>query len=367
MSTRSLKLRRWMTGLCLAAVSLLPLTGQAAQKIILLADLNATTQQAAARGFLAALGQTFTVGQTQYPLGGGFSVDIETDLTALIAHSQDPEVLALACVTSVVCREATEMEAAKDLLVITLTATSSELGLGENLLRMAPSNATQANAIYSRLKAGIGTGRFAVVYEPDAYGADLYENFVYAYLGEVMLGNDPPHWIMGLPLHSRLNLHAAQKDVDAAKVLQILASQSLDAVVYLGNTESFLDLTDATRGGSTQAAARWYAGDAVSGLAAGKGFPQLEIISLFGSDRDEPVQYYYGYDAAEFLVKAAIVYLEQGGSERINLLESAKTVTMVGKTGSKSVDSADTEALFTVLLHQTDGTVNTTTISGKLN
>lgn len=359
-------LRRWFICLCLIA-SLSPLSSQAAQKIILLADTNSSTQQAAARGFLSVLGQEFNVTQKQYPLGEGYSVEIETNANNLVTLSQNSEVLALICTTSLMCLKATEANAAKDLLVISLTATSTDLSFGENIARMAPSNASQSRAIYKRLKEGIATGRFAVIYEPDAYGADLYENFIFSYVEDIVLGNTPPQWVAGLPLHSYLSLQTSQKDNNATKILNMFSNQKVDAVVYLGSTEGFLDLTDKTRGGNPNVATRWYAGDALSSLATEKAFTALEIIGLFGSGRDEPTQYYYGYDAADFLVKVAVAYLQQGGGVRSKLLEIAKTVSITGKTGVKSFDSSDTNPLFTLMLYQSDGALDTTVISGTRN
>jgi hypothetical protein len=350
--------RWWLAGLLLAA-SLLPAASPAANKIVLVADTQSAGQQAAAEGFLAGLGLAFNPAPLQYPLGGGYAVEIETNPKNLIAQTQDANVLALLCVTSSACLPATEAGAAKDLLVIALAATSSYLLNDANVLRLAPSNVHQAYALYKRLKAGIGGGRFAVVYEPDVYGTDLYDNFIRGHLTNVLYQHPAPRWVMALPLHTHLPLAPGQKDLDAAKILRVLAGQSLDAVLYLGAAEGFLDLTDAARGGKAGVVPRWYASDAAA-LSPDKGFAGLEIISLPGSQRA------YGQDAAQFLIQAATQYLQQGGGERGKLLEIAKTVTSAGSTGAKGFEAVDSNPVFNALLYKAVGVTESVPVSGTL-
>jgi hypothetical protein len=342
----------------------------AASKIVLVSNMKTTSQLAAAEGFLTGLSQTFNSEQFTYPLDNGHVVEIEPDLNRIPELTHDSDVLTLICINSVACRLATEELSNKDLLVISLTATSSELTLADNILRLAPSNISQAKAIYNRLKDGIKTGRFAMVYEPDAYGADLYENFIYSYLGEKLLGQESPHWVMGIPVHSYLNLDASQKGVTAVKALQVLATQPIDAVVYLGHDQGFLDLTDAKRGGNKQMAPRWYAGDGVEEIPQENAFDGLEMIRLLGSGREDPegivrsASYQYGYDAGLFLTEVRSQYASQNATTRTQMLEIAKTVQVIGRTGEKGFGLSDVAPLFNVVIYKEGGDPDYTTISG---
>ena len=364
-------LRQWMTVGLLLIASILPIAGYAANKIVLVSNMKTPSQLAAAEGLVTALSQTFNPEQFSYPLNNGHVLDIELDLNRIPDLTHNPDVLALVCINSVACRLAAEKQASKDLLVISLTATSSQLTVADNMLRMAPSNIRQANAIYKRLKDGIKTGRFAVVYEPDAYGADLYKNFVYSYLNDKILEQqDTPYWVMGIPLHDHLLLDSSQKRVTAAKVLQVLASQSLDAVVYLGMDRGFLDLTDAERGGNSKVATRWYAGDGVEEIPQEKGFNGLEIIRLFSSGREDSqglirsATYYHARDAGLFLAEVTKQYTSQNATTRTQLLDIAKTVRVIGRTGEKGFGLSDDAMFFDVLTYRENGETGTTTITG---
>ncbi|OUD15632.1 ABC transporter substrate-binding protein [Thioflexithrix psekupsensis] len=361
---------KWLTGGLLFIACLLPALSYAANKIVLVSNMKTPSQLAAAEGLVTALSQTFNPEQLSYPLDNGQTLEIELDLNRIPELTHNPDVLTLVCINSVACRLAADDAANKELLVISLTATSSQLTIADNMLRMAPSNISQANAIYKRLKEGVKTGRFAVVYEPDAYGADLYENFIFNYLNEKILEQETPHWVMGIALHDHLLLDASQKTVNAAKVLQTLATQSLDAVVYMGMDAGFLDLTDAARGGNAQVAARWYAGDGVEEIPTEKGFNGLEIIRLAGSGREGPggiprsASYFYAQDAGLFIAEVKKQYISQNATTRAQWLDIAKTVQILGRTGDKGFNVADPSQFFDVLIFKENGQTDSATISG---
>lgn len=373
----NLCLHRWLIGAFLA-IALLPAISQAAANKIVLV----TNDQTVIEGFITALGQTYDPSKVQYELMDSFAndetyppsltsaytIEIESDIDSTQALTQDPDVLALVCVASASCVPASDKSAGKDVLVISLTATSSQLMLGDNILRLAPSNAQQAGAIYKRLKEGVGNGRFAIAYEPNTYALDLYQNFILTYADKVLLSDTAPQLLMGLPLHTDLSLQSEQKPMDASRILDVLDGQALDAVIYLGMRKGFTDLTDSTLNGNAGVAPRWYASDAVHPLNDSNAFAGLEIITLFGAaGKDRGTRYYYAYDAGSFLLEAIKPYLIQDIKERTKLLEIAKTTSIYGSTGLKGFQQADQNSLFSVLIYDNniDGASITTTTGGS--
>jgi len=138
----------------------------------------------------------------------------------------------------------------QNVLVIALTATSTILENGKNILRLAPSNALQAKAIYGQLKKD-EIKRFGIVYEPAVYAMDLYSSILGEYFVDVINGiADKPIFVSAFPVSDFLNLSATQKGTTATKILQMLPRLNLDAMVFLGFNDTFQALTDANQGGT---------------------------------------------------------------------------------------------------------------------
>ena len=341
----SSKFRQFCLGVI---VMLLPLGSIVANKIVLIGSAG---QGESLKGFLASLELRSESNVNSYSIGN-YVVEIEPDAEKFTEVSQDSEVVAILCEKSAECSYALADSAAKDVLVITLTATAVELAQGQNILRLAPSNTLQAQAIHEPLSKDIGSqGRFAVVYEPSFYGLDLFKSFMATYMYERLYERSPPTMVATLPLHTDLDLQDSQKGVDATKIIGTLQSEQLDAIVYLGGAEGFLNLTNNNREITTH----WYASEAVSNIdLANEEFDNLKIIALFFAEnfRSTDFHYYYGYDAGKFL--SAIVdddFSQTPPANRTEFLQIAKKTVLdlnSAKTGIKSFISADQEAFFFV-------------------
>ena len=333
--------------------------------------LIAASSDETKRGLLASLEEEIAVVDSEEPTGldeekpglefdpainsysvANYIVEFEPDADKFAEVSHDPEVLAILCTKSTDCGRALKEDVAKDILVIALTATASELAQGQNILRLAPSNALQAQALHDLLKKDIGSeGSFAVVYEPNLYGLDLYKNFMARYQLERLYALSPPTLVGAFPIHTHLALQDSQKGLNASQVIEALASERLDGIVYMGYPEAFSDLTESS--GNREMASHWYSGDGIEPFdLVEKGFDNLKIMALYfvETEASSEATYYYAYDAGKFMT--AIV--EGDFSQTVNradFLQKAKNTVLgvdIAKTGAKSFTSADTNASFIV-------------------
>lgn len=361
--------------LCSLLLFVIALNSFAANKIVLVGGNEATKA-----GLLDGLGEGLTVPlndpelppsatkpllsfdpavnryDLSYDISGqtvSYVIEFEDDAEQLVALSQDPEVVTILCTTSTVCGKALVTEAAKNVLIISLTATASELAQSENILRFAPSNALQATLLHDIMSYYFTPEqRYAVVYEPTLYGLDLYKNFISAHIHERLYGEAMPQFTFALPLHTYVTLQTAQKSIDASTILQTLRNANLDAVIYFGYIDGFRALADNNHGGQHDVTGYWFAGDGVQqalDLEVEK-FTNASVVGLFyaqNSNSDSPA-YYYAYDAGQFL-RVLQAQFPQESTDRLACLEKAKAMVLPNsqtKTGTKSFTSADEESLF---------------------
>jgi hypothetical protein len=328
-------------------------SAMAANKIVCITPDDKPKSQAIHEGLLAGMGVKYDSSVSSYDLGNGYVVEIQTDSSTLIAKTQQKEVIAVVCRTSSSCALALDEAAAKDLLVVATTATSSSLKVGSNLLRLSPSNIAQARAIYQEISTDIGKQRFAMVYEPETYALDLYNGLIAEYFFELFLGVNGPILAAAIPLHEYINLDDTQKSVRLSHVKSVLQQLDVEAVAYFGFSDGFAALTDTRVGGDPTVVNRWYVGDAVYPVEPDKGFAGLKVFGLYQPKGDESVynQYYYAYDAGKFLIKVIENYGVTDNPERAKFLEIAKNTELSddeAKTGRKTFETADEFGIFTV-------------------
>jgi hypothetical protein len=337
-------------------------SAMAANKIVSITPDDKPKSQAIHEGLLAAMGVKYDSSVSSYDLGNGYVVEIEFDSSNLIARTQQDDVIAVVCRTSSSCALALEEEAAKDLLIVATTATSSSLSVGSNFLRLSPSNTAQAKAIYQEISTDISNQRFAMIYEPETYALDLYNGLIAEYFLDIFIGVKGPILAGAIPIHDYVNLDKTQKSVAVSQVKAVLQQLEVDTVAYFGFPDGFAALTDISMGGDPSLASRWYAGDAVYPVETDKGFAGLKVFGLYQPKGDESVynQYYYGYDAGQFLMKVVENYGVTDNPERAIFLETAKNTELShdeAKTGQKSFGTADESGKFTVQVFDTEGNV----------
>lgn len=336
-------------------------SAMAANKIVSIAP-DQPKYQEMHKGLLAAMGVKYESTRSSYDLGNGYVIEIEKDTSTLIEKTKQQDVIAVVCPNSSVCALALDEEAAKDLLVVTTTASSSSLKDGTNLLRLAPSNISQAKAIYQEITTDIGKQRFAVIYEPETYALDLYNNLVSEYFMNLFMEVKGPILAGAIPFHDYVNLDKTQKGVKASHVKSVLQQLDVDAVAYFGFSEGFSALTDTNVGGDPTVANRWYVGDAVYPVETDKGFAGLKVFGFYQPNDGESTynQYYYAYDAGKFLMKVIEKYGVTDNPERIKFLETAKNTELSedeAKTGRKTFETADQLGKFRVQMFDTEGNV----------
>jgi hypothetical protein len=266
-----------------------------------------------------------------------------------ISNSKDN--IGIVCRSSGDCSGVFEPETAKDLLVVSTTASSSNFSTAKNMLRLAPSNKLQTELLLSMISDGIPADKkYAVIYEVNEYGVDLYKNFISQYLSErVISKNSMPAIGISLPLHSYLDLTEEQKGINTDKVISLIKDQSVEGIVYIGLLEGFNALTDVTKGGDRTLAKKWYSVDGINDYKLKESnFKGLEFISLFYSATNDTSgqNFYYGFDAGKFLQK---ILQDNQKPSRKTLLAKAKITVLdfdVTKTGAKSFTSADSSGLF---------------------
>lgn len=275
----------------------------------------------------------------------------EDDPTFFSEISNKKENIGIICRSSRDCSSVLHLDTATDLLVISTTATSSHFSTAKNMLRLAPSNKFQAELLLSIIGSSLSVDKkYAIIYEVNDYGIDLYKHFISHYLSERAHSKDSMPTIgISLPLHSYLDLTEKQKGINTNQVISLLKGESVDAIVYLGLLEGFNALTDSTKGGDKTLAKKWYSADGISNFKLEEeNFKELEFISLFYSaSRDNLGQnFYYGFDAGKFLQK---VLKTNKKPTRKTLLSTAKITELAfdtSKTGAKSFTSADSSGMF---------------------
>ncbi|MEM7017864.1 MAG: hypothetical protein AAF512_11070 [Pseudomonadota bacterium] len=345
------------------------ISAQAQNSIVLLADPQSATHQKIVEGFVTSgLRQTYNANQTEYLLADSFGNDatlqaasagytfniVDSTAANTTALTQDANTLALICPDDNTCKPFASVDAASDLLLISVFSTLSDLRGKENMLHMTPDSEPQANALYSRIKETEDNSTFAVIYEPNAHGFDLYGNFMFTYNTDIFFDEEAPQLVMSLALHTYLDLQASQMGQDAQRILSVLNGESLDAVIYMGTQSGFLDLTDSSRNGDRTVATRWYASAANHPLDDANAFSGLEIVTFLGADNDEISAFYHASDAASFLLAGFKAFLVQTDTSRQKLLEVANTIEIFGRTGIKGFQQDEDGALFDVLLYGDD-------------
>lgn len=283
-----------------------------------------------------------------------YVIEFEDDADKLMDITQDSEVVAVLCKNSTVCGKALLEVASEDVLVIALTATSSELSFGTNILRLAPSNSLQASLLHEVINENLTPEqRYAIVYEPTLYGLDLYKNFISTQVQKRLRSDSMPQIAFALPLHTHLTLQPEQKFIDANRILSMLEKNKVDAVAYFGYLDGFRELADDKKGGKHNITDYWYAGDGIEELdLKAENFTNTSIVGLFYAQNDNSsvATYYYAYDSGKFL--RAIMEQGQFTQEKVDrtaFLEKAKTIVLPAnqtKTGAKSFTSADSESYF---------------------
>lgn len=359
-SSSSGGLRRLAAGLTAAvlAVAAAP-AARAADTVVLVldaGDAGAPRTAAMEAGLLLGLGlEGADPGAASYAVDG-YTLEVVAD-GDLAAQTRRDDVVAVVCRTSSVCAHALDEDAAADVLVVAVSATSNELAGTANVLRMAPSNRFQAVAIHREVASdleGDADPRFAVVYEPGVYGMDLYSSLLAENVrGKFLEEAGTPDLVAAIPLMDQVPLQESQKSVTAAEALAALEGLGgLDAVVYLGGAEGFDALTDPVTG-NPALAPRWYAADASYPVPASRAadFGALKAFGLsFPADGPSPYyQYYYGFDAGLFL---RAVMANGGGTDRASFLAAARSTAVDeaagALTGPKSFQQADESGRFTV-------------------
>jgi len=337
----------------------------AAHKIVVLTSQASDSEknQAVYQGLLSSFEQTYEEGTTTYSLSNGYDIELVNYVPGenpLVAYSNDSEVIAILCRTSSDCALALDDSAAKDLLVITLTATSSKFADKDNIFRLAPSNAVQATAIYEHLKENKEIKRFGIIYEASTYAMDLYSAFLSQYFLDIINENQKPIFVGAFPINDFLNLSAVQTGDKAIieTTLQMLPQLNLDAVIFAGFKNSFEALT---KKGSHAIAQEWYAGDALFPLATG--FSGLHVFSLYQPEHEDSQygQYYYSFDAGTLLQEVMKTYVTQFAEktpQRDKFLEIAKETHIpveFSKTGRKSFTEADHVGHFNIQRYDEQG------------
>lgn len=312
--------------------------------------LQENTGYAAREGVLAAFGQTYQQGVTHYPLDNGYSIELHThshDDNPLIALSNDPDVIAIICNTSNDCVQAVDDQAAKDVLVTTISAMSSIFSRQENIIRMAPSNGLLAEAFYRRMKSD-GIEGFAVVYELSLYAMDLYAQLMSSYFIDLLTEAEKPMFVSVFPITDHAGLSDSQQGTTSAQIVPILSELKVDGVLYIGYSNSFNALFNHPDSSSLRTK-KWYADDALFPRA--NGFANLQIFHLYKPEyKDIHAYYYYGFDAGTF-VKKVIDSYGNTPPQRADLIAKAKLTALdsnEAKTGIKTFDRADEFGYFNV-------------------
>jgi len=343
----------------------------AANKIVLIAVEGSEGEGHALRkGFIKGLGLQFNPDISSYSLESGYLIEFEKfkkedeksekmrDKTLSLLEQED--VVTVICHHSVVCVHALEEDASKDVLVITITATSNELSKGRNLLRLAPANELQARAMYYGMAQEIGTKRLAIVYEPDAYAMDFYTTFLSDYFRDIIFQEEQkPTFVAAIPLFKWGNTY------NNIQVGEALCQQEVEVIAYFGYLEGFEKLINSTS--CLSMVAYWYASDAVFEYEdVDKLTPEqhLRIYGVWNKEVEKAEceaecaypEYYYGYDAAKFLGKViAQVPPPENRKEFLDFAEKTVLDEDESLTGKKyfaskpdQSSSADQEGRFSV-------------------
>lgn len=339
----------------------------AINKIIVLTSPTTPAEEVTSmyHGLLAGFGQTYEENKTIYPLEDDYQLELVTyqvGKNPLATYTSEENVIAIICQNSVVCEPAFGKNANKNLLVLSFAGTSTALSSSKNILRLAPSNAVQAKAIYNQLKKD-GNSRFAIIYEPTVYAMDLYNAFLSQYFNDIIESAQKPKFVGAFPVSDFIvGLSSQQRGTTTEHVIELLPKLKLDGVAFFGLTKAFLALTDPTKGSDTSLVKNWYASNAVTPLE--KGFAGLRAFSLYMPNDGEGAypEYYYAHDAGTIMKMLMSTYKAtiHGIPERERFLELAQKTKLPvesSKTGAKSFSSADDHGRFNVELY--DGPNNT--------
>lgn len=337
----------------------------AANKIVLIGSENMH------KGLLSSFDLEHIPSNLSYTLPNNYIIEVKNNTAPLDEISQQEDVLAIVCQTSNECVLALKDSAAKDLLVISATASSRLLGDAENIWRMAPSNALQAKAIYHEIKTKTAQEPIAIIYEPKDYGLDLYASMMEEVFFNTILENDGPKLAGAIPLHTNINLNETQKSITADKaiaVLQDFAKMNVKSVAYFGYRDGFNALTDETIGGNPNVVDHWYVGDGVP-IQAGEKPTNLSVFKPYypntAGETNTPA-YYYAHDAGTLLSKTIAKMETTTDPDRTLFLETAKTLELSDEetqTGKKTFNTADEHGVFNVDVYDSLGNLQTKKIT----
>ena len=337
----------------------------AANKIVVIGSENMH------KGLLTSFDLEHTPTNLSYTLPNNYIIEVKSNTAPLDEISQQEDVLAIVCQTSNECALALKDSAAKDLLVISATASSRLLGDAENIWRMAPSNALQAKAIYNEIKTETAQEPIAIIYEPQDYGFDLYASMMEEVFFNTILENDGPKLAGAIPFHMNVNLDETQKSITADKAiaaLQDFSKMGIKSVAYFGYRDGFNALTDETMGGSPNVVNHWYVGDGVAIQPDEKPL-NLSVFKPYSPNIAGEINtpaYYYAHDAGTLLSKAMTKMGTTTDPDRSFFLDTAKTLELSNeetKTGKKTFNTADEHGVFNVDVYDSLGNLQTKQIT----
>ncbi len=273
-----------------------------------------------------------------------------------------PEVISILTTSSPQTKLIVEEPGKRDILVVSATASSSQLLGIENLLLIAPSNFLQAKVIYQLLEKR-KINRFAILFADNIYSQDLFSLVhSHAMAGELRRGttdnmNQPLHFPALAGCFPVYNGHVPHHS--------LVQLSNIQTLLFLGFPKDFMTSLPLLKGYDYQ----WFASDALhdgqmlqkaNELNGNLTVVTFGILNPEGNDYQNFVVLYkkkyavepdvwaaLGYDAGIFL-KKTILKLESANQEisRSNLLKAGREVTFTGLTGKKGFDLAHKEGVF---------------------
>jgi ABC-type branched-subunit amino acid transport system substrate-binding protein len=313
--------------------------------------------------------------------------------------ANDPNTVAIVCMTSGQCSNASTNT---NVLVVSPTATSSTLASTAtypNMIQIAPSNKLQAKAIYQAMSDN-NVNKFAVAYDPNIYGEDLYSALFAEYASESYKKPvTAPKLLAAYAVYDGMFSSATNyRAVTAGAVMNsmrslvddgLLNTGGNDVLVYLGDQAGFKALMAQVPTSSTVKLLKWYGGDSLydttprTKLSIKDGIQQFSTFIMgvpsttayqtnktnFNTTyatnyaNSTPGLYtYLGYDTGLFVKKAIVSSLAQGGVSKANVLTQAKIVTVDNDdkavTGRKGLGETSKSGSFTIFNLSSDVQAN---------
>ena len=263
---------------------------------------------------------------------------------------QDYSVMAIVTANSPETEAATQNPDRRDMLVISPSASSSILLEVPNLLLIAPTNDLEGASIYNVMQ-NAGIKRYAVLFEPNIYSMDLFSQLFGE--GILQLGGEHPTLAGAMPVFN-----------ETVPVNAVTGLESLDAIVYLGYSDGFLNALEEFQKAGQGQGLKWFAGDAeLASKVSEAESTQSEDITVLGFGTDETaskpfegdysdmfgevpsIWAHYGYDTGCFLNKVLETILDAHQYlTREKVLETAKGIQYEGITGEKGFALEGTSA-----------------------